>query len=185
MSTALLLMDIQSGVLERYPADKREALLERVAAARGAARAAGLPVIYVRLAFREGSPEVSPRNPLFSRVAEISGFGEHDPANRVHPAVEPEQSDVVVVKRRASAFSGSDLGVVLRSLDCTHLVLAGLATSGVVLSTLREAADLDYELTVLLDACVDHDDEVHRVLCEKVFPLQAAVTTVADWIVAL
>ena len=69
--------------------------------------------------------------------------------------------------------------------DVTHLVLTGLATSGVVLSTLREAADLDYEITVLADACADHDDEVHRVLCEKVFPLQATVTTVEEWSASL
>ena len=50
-----------------------------------------------------------------------------------------------------------------------------------VLSTLREAADQDYELTVLADGCLDNDPEVHRVLTEKVFPMQAAVTTVEEW----
>jgi nicotinamidase-related amidase len=174
-------MDLQAGVLERYPEEKRRALLDRAGAAAAAARAAGIPVIYVRLAFRGGMPEISPRNLLFSRVAQMGGFDEHDAGTRIHPAVAPDPGDVVVLKKRASAFSGSDLGVVLRSLGVTHLVLIGLATSGVVLSTLREAADLDYELTVLADACADHDDEVHRVLCEKVFPLQATVTTVAEW----
>jgi nicotinamidase-related amidase len=51
----------------------------------------------------------------------------------------------------------------------------------VVLSTLRQAADLDYQLIVLADVCLDADPEVHRVLTEKVFPLQAEVTTVAQW----
>ena len=49
------------------------------------------------------------------------------------------------------------------------------------LATLRQAADLDYQLIVLADACLDADPEVHRVLTEKVFPRQAIVTTVADW----
>src|ERR1044071_743246 len=49
---------------------------------------------------------------------------------------------------------------------------AELPTSGVVLSTLREAADRDFGLTVLADACLDNDPEVHRVLTEKVFPAQ-------------
>ena len=61
------------------------------------------------------------------------------------------------------------------------LVLTGIATSGVVLSTLRYAADLDYRLVVLADACADADDEVHRVLTTKVFPRQADVLTVAQW----
>jgi nicotinamidase-related amidase len=61
-------------------------------------------------------------------------------------------------------------------------VLAGIATSGVVLSTVRQAADLDLGLTVLSDGCLDADEEVHRVLVEKVFPQQAVVTTVAEWV---
>lgn len=64
----------------------------------------------------------------------------------------------------------------------TSLVLCGIATSGVVLSTLRQAADLDFDLTVLADGCADADPEVHRVLLEKVFPRQAAVVTTADWV---
>ncbi len=175
-------MDLQNGVLERYPEAQRLALLDRVGAATATARTEGIPVVYVRLAFRPGMPEISPRNLLFSRVAQMGGFGEGDEGTRIHPAIAPTPEDTVVLKKRASAFSGSDLGVVLRSLGVTHLVLSGLATSGVVLSTLREAADLDYELTVLADACADHDDEVHRLLCERVFPLQARVTTVAEWI---
>jgi nicotinamidase-related amidase len=61
------------------------------------------------------------------------------------------------------------------------LVLAGIATSGVVLSTLREAADLDYVLTVLRDGCLDRDEEVHRVLMDKVFPRQASVVLASEW----
>jgi nicotinamidase-related amidase len=51
----------------------------------------------------------------------------------------------------------------------------------VVLSTLRQAADLDYQLTVLSDGCLDADAEVHRVLTEKIFPRQADVITIAKW----
>jgi nicotinamidase-related amidase len=64
-------------------------------------------------------------------------------------------------------------------------VLAGIATSGVVLSTLRQAADLDYQLTVLADGCLDADPEVHRVLLEKVFPRQAEVTSITGWTASL
>jgi nicotinamidase-related amidase len=96
--------------------------------------------------------------------------------------VAPQAGDILVTKKRVSAFMGSDLEVVLRSLEVTSLVLTGIATSGVVLSTLRHAADLDYELTVLRDACADADPEVHRVLLDKVFPRQATVVTTAEWV---
>ena len=75
--------------------------------------------------------------------------------------------------------------MLLRARGIDHLVLAGIATSGVVLSTLRQAADLDYRLTVLADGCLDGDPEVHRVLLHKVFPRQAEVTTIADWAAGL
>jgi nicotinamidase-related amidase len=81
-----------------------------------------------------------------------------------------------------SAFTGSDLEVVLRGGDVRHLVLAGISTSGVVHSTLREAADKDYRLTALSDLCADPDPEVHRVLLEKIFPRQAQVVTSAQWL---
>jgi nicotinamidase-related amidase len=178
-ATVLLVMDVQRGVVERFADDP--SYLERLSRAVTAARTAGIPVVYVRVGFRPGHPEISARNRSFSAVAASGGFAEGSPATEIHPAVAPRQGDLVVTKRRVSAFTGSDLGVVLRSLGAGTLVLTGIATSGVVLSTLRQAADLDYRLIVLADACLDADPEVHRVLTEKVFPRQADVCTVAQW----
>jgi nicotinamidase-related amidase len=64
---------------------------------------------------------------------------------------------------------------VLHACHATPLVLLGIATSGVVLSTVRWAADADYDLIVIEDSCADADLEVHRVLTQKVFPRQAEV----------
>jgi nicotinamidase-related amidase len=177
---ALLVMDVQNGVVERF-SEGSEPLLTTLATATAGARAAGVPVVYVRVAFRSGAPEVSPRNRAFSAVRGLP-LTEDDPATAVHPAVAPQAGDLVVVKRRVSAFAGSDLDVVLRALDADALVLSDIATSGVVLSTLRQAADLDYDLTVLRDGCLDADPEVHRVLLDRVFPRQAAVVTTEEWL---
>jgi nicotinamidase-related amidase len=182
-TTALLVMDVQNGIVERI-ADGSAALLDRVAAAADHARASGLPVVYVRVAFRPGGGDINPRNRAFSSLGGRTDLSVDDAGTQIHAAVAPAPGDVVVVKKRVSAFAGSDLDVVLRSLDASSLVLAGIATSGVVLSTLRQAADLDFGLTVLADACADQDPEVHRVLLEKVFPRQATVLTTDDWIAA-
>ncbi len=179
--TALLIMDVQPGIVERLG---DPGLLERLAQAAAAARAAGMRVIFVKVGFRAGYPEISPRSPTFSRIAELGGFIE-GVSSEVHPAVAPQPGDVVVTKRRVSAFAGSDLDVILRAGGIEALVLSGIATSGVVLSTLRQAADLDFSLTVLSDGCSDGDEEVHRVLCGKVFPRQAHVLTVDAWVSAL
>jgi nicotinamidase-related amidase len=178
-ATVLLVMDVQRGVVERFATDP--GYLQRLAGAIAAARAAAVPVVYVTVGFRPGHPEISTRNRTFSALAAAGGFVEGSPAAEIHPAVAPGAGDLVVTKRRVSAFAGSDLDVVLRGLDAGTLVLAGIATSGVALSTLRQAADLDYRLIVLADACLDADPEVHRVLTEKVFPRQAEVSTVAQW----
>jgi nicotinamidase-related amidase len=185
-STALLVMDVQEGIVERFAGEAvHDDYLARLAAAVDAARDAGVGVIYVTVAFRPGYPEVSPRNKSFSAIAGTGRFTGGDPAARIHPAVSPATGEVIITKRRVSAFAGSDLDVVLRANGIETLVLAGIATSGVVLSTLRQAADLDYRLTVLADGCLDADPEVHRVLTEKVFARQAAVVRVADWAAGL
>jgi nicotinamidase-related amidase len=104
-----------------------------------------------------------------------------DESTEHHPYLVRGKGELVVTKSRVCAFSGSDLALILRAHDVDHLVLAGIATSGVVLSTVREAADLDYRLTMLEDVCLDSDDEVHRVLTHKVFPRQAEVISSSDW----
>jgi len=177
--TVLLVMDVQRGVVERFADDP--GYLPRLQRAVAAAHASGIPVVYVRVGFRPGHPEISTRNRSFSAVASAGRFADGDPAAEIHPAVAPEPGDLVVTKRRVSAFTGSDLDVLLRGLGAGTLVLAGIATSGVVLSTLRQAADLDYRLVVLADGCLDADPEVHQVLTGKVFPRQADVLTVDEW----
>jgi nicotinamidase-related amidase len=181
MRSALLVMDVQQGIVDRYGG--AGGLLDRLTRAVAAAREAGVPVMFVRVAFRSGFPEVSAANQSFSAIAKGAGenFTEDSPATQVHPALAPGANEPVVLKRRVSAFTGSDLEVLLRSRRVIRLVLTGIATSGVVLSTLREAADRDYELTVLADGCADADEEVHRILIEKVFPRQALVMTVEEW----
>ncbi|WP_370351229.1 cysteine hydrolase family protein [Catenulispora sp. EB89] len=180
--TALLVMDVQRDIVDRFPdAD----YLPRLRGAIDAARTAGVPVVYVVVGFRPGHPEVSLRNKTFAAVSQTGRFVEGDAGAEIHPDVAPLPGDVVVTKKRVSAFAGSDLDVVLRSGDIRHLVLSGIATSGVVLSTCTQAADLDYQLTVLADGCLDGNPEVHRVLTEKLFPRQADVVTVEEWVKTL
>lgn len=176
---ALLLMDVQPGIIERLP--EPAAYVARATEVVRAARERAVRVIHVVVGFRTGMPEISARNQSFGVLKQHSFAGLVDP----RPVIAPEGSDVVVTKRRVSAFAGSDLEVVLRAGEIRHLVLCGIATSGVVLSTLREAADKDYRLTVLADLCADTDAEVHAVLVGKVFPRQARVMSAADWLAEL
>ncbi len=129
--------------------------------------------------FRPNFPEISPNNKSFSALMNNSST-----ATMINPlpSINLQENDLLVIKHRVSAFSGSDLEIILRSQNIKHLILTGIATSGVVLSTLREAADKDYQLTVLSDLSADFDPEIQTVLIEKVFPKQADVITSDDWL---
>ncbi|MFJ4716372.1 cysteine hydrolase family protein [Streptomyces sp. NPDC088785] len=180
---ALLVMDLQKGIVERVPGLEAE-FTPRLARAIAAARGAGVPVVHVVVGFRDGRPETR-SSPLFGALLD-GAFTSSDPKAAIHDDVAPRPGEAVVTKKRISAFTGSDLDLVLRGGRIDHLVLTGLSTSGVVLSTARRATDLDFGLTVLSDGCADPDPEVHRVLTEKVFPHQGAtVTTVDSWIAGL
>jgi nicotinamidase-related amidase len=182
-NSALLVMDVQRDVVDL--ADDGSGYLPRLRRAIDGAHAAGIPVIYVVMGLRPGDPEVSPRNRVLTSVVRSGLFTLGEPGTEIHPDIAPQQGDIVVTKRRGSAFSGSDLDLVLRVRGIDRLVLAGIATSGVVLHTVCHGNDLDLHLTVLPDACLDLDPEVHRFLIGKLFPQWADVVTVEEWVKAI
>lgn len=100
---------------------------------------------------------------------------------KIRPEIAQQEGDIIVIKRRISAFTGSDLEVILRSQNIQHLVLTGVSTGGAVLATLIEAADKDFRLTVLSDCCSDPDEEVHQLLVSKIFSKRAGILTVEEW----
>jgi nicotinamidase-related amidase len=172
--TALVLMDFQAGIVDALP--DHDALLDRVAGLRAWSRAHGLATIHVRVAFSaEARARVSARNKAFAVLAATDRFDEGAPAVQIHPAVTPGAGELVMTKTRVGAFSTTDLVDQLAARGIDTLILAGVATSGVVLSTVRDAADRDYQLVVVADCCADRDPLVHQVLVERVLPRQADV----------
>jgi nicotinamidase-related amidase len=183
--TAVLVMDYQNDIVGMVPDKARSPLLDKASEAVKAARHAGLPIIYVVVRFREGYPEISQQNRRFAGLKDSGRFREGSPGAEIHPRLAPQPGDVVVTKRRVGAFSTTDLETVLRARNINTLVMFGIATSGVVLSTVRWASDMDYQLVVVSDASADLDSEVHRVLTQKVFPTQATVVTTESLVKAL
>ncbi len=182
--TALLIMDYQNGIVPLV-IEKHPDLLDKAASVLTAARQAGLKIIYIVVSFREGYPEVSTRNRSFAAIKGSARMLENQPDTQIHPQVAPRPGEIVIAKQRVGAFSTTNLETILRAQNITTLVLCGIATSGVVLSTVRWAADMDYELVVVEDCCADGDEEVHRVLTQKVFPRQASIVTAQELIAAL
>jgi nicotinamidase-related amidase len=186
--SALLVMDFQTivvgGPAVPGSAADKDALLARTASVIDRARKAGMMVIYVVVGFRVACLELSPRNKTFV-AARARLFVEGAAGSEIHPAVAPRAGEVVVTKHRVSAFAGTDLDMILRANGIETMVLAGIATSGVVLSTVRHAADADYRVVVIADCCSDPDPEVHRILLEKVFQRQTTVVNADEVVGAL
>jgi nicotinamidase-related amidase len=184
--SAVLSMDFSTAIVSIYAPDAQD-LLARAASVLKQARSTGMTVIHVRVGFRPGLPEISPRNTLFSALKNSVKHQQlfEGAEGEIHPAVAPEADDISVIKHRVSAFAGTDLDMILRAEDIDTLILLGIATSGVVLSTVRHAADADYRLVVIKDCCADLDAEVHACLVNKVFTRQATVMSASEFLEGL
>ena len=185
--TAILSMDCQAGLVSIYTREGKDAFLTRVANVLHHARAVGMTIIHVQLGFRPGLPEINPRNALFGpiKASEQHQSLFREPLGAIPEMIGPRDNEIVITKRRISAFAGTDLAMILRASEIDTLILYGIATSGVVLSTLTDAADADYRLAVVGDCCADLDATLHDCLTQRFFPARGSVFSSDSFIAAL
>jgi nicotinamidase-related amidase len=165
-------MDFQNGIIGHVP--DAGVLVERVSGAIADVRAAGGTIGYVRVAFTDDDWAAVPEsNKSFSAVAAAKMLHHEEAATQIDARIAPEDGDIVVRKIRYGAGSTTDLHQQLRDRDIDTLILSGISTSGVVLSTLIDVADRDYRVYVLTDGVADPDPEVNRILVNDVFPSRA------------
>jgi nicotinamidase-related amidase len=178
--TAVLGLDLQAGVVSVYVKD--DGFVPRVRQVLVAARRAGVHVVHVKVGFRPGVPEASPRNAFLSAVKASPRHQQFfaGDSGAIHPSIAPEPGDLVVTKTRISAFAGTDLDLLLRASDVDTLILAGVATSGAVLATFLHAFDADYRLVVVGDCCADLDADLHAALVDRFFARLSSVVSAAD-----
>jgi nicotinamidase-related amidase len=173
--TALLVMDYQAGIIAMLP--ESEELLTRAAETIALVRERGGQVGYVRVAFADADYEDIPAtSSMAARIASAgNAFHADSPTTAIDDRVAPHDGDIIVRKTRVGAFSTTDLDAQLRDRGIDTLLLAGISTSGVVLSAVRDGHDRDYRLLVLSDLCADPQADVHEFLIERIFPRQAEV----------
>jgi nicotinamidase-related amidase len=114
-------MDCQSTIVSIYTEENQDALLGRAAGVLNHARASHMTVIHVEVGFRSGLPEVSTQNQL---MGPIKGSAQHqklfqEPLGSIHPTLAPAENEIVITKHRVSAFTGSDLAMILRAIHNT------------------------------------------------------------------
>jgi nicotinamidase-related amidase len=146
---------------------KKRDILTNTAKAIAAARAAGVPIGYVRVGFSPDYREAPQNSPIFSGARTNGIFKLGTKGTEVHPALAPQEGDFDIVKHRVSPFYATSLEAILRAQGIERIVMCGVSTNGVVHSGAREAHDRDYEVVILEDCCagVTADEHMHAIAC--------------------
>ena len=176
--TALVVIDLQGGIVgaPTQPYSGPEVVARTVELA-DAFRAAGLPVVLVRVSFAEDGADAVPGRTEQQRAgggARPEGWDVIVDDLAGHPA------DIRITKRNWGAFHGTDLDVQLRRRGVTQIVLTGIATSIGVESTARAAHEHGYHVTLATDAMSDLDAVSHAHSIERIFPRLGETGTSAE-----
>ncbi|MGW1742211.1 isochorismatase family protein [Nocardia sp. NPDC001965] len=177
--TALIVVDLQNGVLSRPVAPEPvPVVVTRTVELAAAFRAAGLPVVLVRMTTAAGTDATPGRTDMSA----LAGQQPAPPAgwDEIIPDLAGNELDVVVPKRTWGAFHGTDLDLRLRRRGITQVVLTGVATSLGVESTARAAHEHGYHVTLAVDAMTDIRAEAHTNSVERIFPLLGETGTTAE-----
>ncbi len=160
--TAVIIMDYQMRQLSAFPPAFQKEIIGRANKVLERVRSERIPLIHVEVV-----------------------RGERTPETEIHPDIRPKPGEVLLTKSRTGPFSTTNIDEILKKQGINTLVLLGIRTSGCVLTAVRWAYDIDYKLVVLSDCCADAEEDVHRILMEKVFPRQATVITSEQFLNAL
>jgi nicotinamidase-related amidase len=183
--TAVLSMDFQKGIIAYNVMAQESNVIQKVKTVLDGARQAGLPVIHVVLQFREGHPEISSRNRMFSVIKQMGLFVTGQEEGRIEESLAPVKGDIIISRPRVNAFYGSDLQTVLASRGVDTIILMGIATNWVVEGTARYAADADYRVIVLEDCCAGISVEAHDFSIANVLSTIAEVSTSQEFLATI
>jgi nicotinamidase-related amidase len=163
-STAVLLVDLQNEVLHPdgalsgdYP-ERIGPLLDSIRRLVEWARGSDIPVLWARLAFRAGHFDAVRDSMSRSRGTFLDGsFGAE-----ILDGLGRRPEDVVITKKRPSAFFDTDLRIVLRGLGIERLIVGGTSTNWAVESTVRDGHSHDLEMVVVRDAVGTPFEDLHE-----------------------
>ncbi|KVP26139.1 cysteine hydrolase [Burkholderia ubonensis] len=173
--TALVVMHYQTDILGLFPS-VAPALLANTRKLCDAARAKGVGVYFANLRFSPGYPEVSPLNRNGQGIMQLGLFID----DRTAPELGQQVNEPLITAHRASVFFGTDLEVRLSARGVDSLIMVGIASTGVVLSSIAYASDADFRLYTVKDCCYDPDQVVHEHLFSTAFDSRTTVLSLAD-----
>ena len=170
MKSILLVMDMMNDLVHPDGVNAKTYVVQATARrlyantvrAIAAARAAGVPVGYVRVGFSPDYRECPPASPIFSKARDNGLFKLGTWGTEVYSEFAPQPGDFDIVKHRVSPFYGTSLEPILKAQGIGRLVLSGVSTNGVVQGAAREGHDRDYAITLLEDCCCGATEDEHN-----------------------
>jgi nicotinamidase-related amidase len=182
--TALVLIDLQQGILNMPVAPHAAADVIRHAVELGrACAAAGAAIVRVHVAYSADFADqlkVPVDAPMPRPAAGLpAGWSDFAPEIAALPAT------FEITKRQWGAFHGTELDLQLRRRGITTILLGGVATNFGVESTAREAWQHNYAVVIAEEATTSVDPELHRLAIEKILPRIARVRSTAEILAAL
>lgn len=187
--TALLMLDYQVALAQEGelclapPLATQVRERDVIATARrvlDAARAAGVRVYHVRLAFDPTYALRTNRMPRFDGYPNNRKMARGNPETEFVADLAPAGDEPVVDKGAVNAFIGTPLRDVLAAEGVSHVVLGGIATHLVVESTARHASDSGLQVSIVEDMCATPDPALHDFAVANTLPLFGTVTTADD-----
>jgi len=169
-NTALLVIDLQKGILAFPMVHPVDDVVERASTLVEAFRRHSRPVVFVTVA--GGAP---------GRTERGHGGGELPPDfTDLAKAFNRQPLEHAVTKRTWGAFTNTDLDEYLRREGVTQVVIAGVATSIGVESTARQAHERGFHVTVAVDAMTDMNADAHFNSIMRIFPQLGETGTTAE-----
>jgi nicotinamidase-related amidase len=173
--TALIVMHYQTDILGLFPS-VAPTLLANTRKLCDAARAKGVNVYFAKIQFSPGYPEVSPLNKNGQGLKQL-GLFISDP---IAPELGQQANEPLIIGHRVSVFFGTDLHARLSAQGINTLIMVGIASTGVMLSSVAYASDADFQLFTVKDCCYDPDQVVHDHLFSTAFESRTTVLSLAD-----
>jgi len=173
--TALIVMHYQTDIMGLFPS-VAPALLANTRKLCDAARHTGVNVYFAKIHFSPGYPEVSPLNKNGQGIKHLGLFVDDE----ISPELGRQADEPIIIAHRASVFFGTDLQARLAAQGVDTLLMVGIASTGVMLSSIAYASDADFRLFTVKDCCYDPDGIVHEHLFSTAFESRATVLSLPD-----
>lgn len=160
--TALIVLDFINGIdqseyykpyLEKYP------VIEKTNQLIAHARQQKQLIIFGKVGFSDSYVELAYNSPIFSQNKPNQWLKLSESSTNFDPKLDYRKEDIVVIKHRISAFYSTSLEAILNANDINHLIICGISTNFAVDSTVREAHDRNYKVTIAKDACASNSEE--------------------------